>query len=295
MNNAFFDETMPCSLVVFKNDTDRKIEPHEQLLYARQAGLDFIMLKAAKGVGGMKFSLRSFQRCTVEVSTSRGEVIIRKEWDSTRDGSPRRGGQLWFDRDKMGIYKAPLLDSEMNRDVLASVYFAHNRPWDIIDPEMDRTIRQLAIDNGYDKAQRPVDVQSVVRGQEDENLRLRREIDRLAAEKKELADRVAILGSGAAPERPAEQPAKRIGRPPKDKGLRTPKAPLSIEAQEMKNLKDKARRQVYEENPEIVARLRDTHKSAWAFSPEYQEKLSPLITERLERFKREHTEPVVHA
>lgn len=275
--NAFFDEHMPCSLVVFKNDTDRKIESHEQLVYARQAGLDFIMLKAAPGFGKMKFSLRSFQRCTVEVSTSGGEVVIRKEWDTDRSGTPRRGGQLWFDRDKMGIYKAPLLDSERNRETLARVYFAPNRQWVIMDPETDRTIRQQAIDNGYDKPSRAVDVKAVVRGQEDELLKLRLERDKFAAEKKALEDRLAL----ALEDKPSEAPSKASG--------------LAIDAEMMGLLKEEARRQIYVENAELVAELKSKKKVGWAFTPEYRAQITPLITERLERLKREYTEPAVNA
>lgn len=251
---TIFDDSIPCSLIVFKNDTSRTIKSEEQIAYARQSGLDFIPLKIRDGFAYSEnqCSLRSFQRCRVSVTSHGGQVSIHADWDTNRDGTPRRGGQLWFNADKMGVLKANLVVSDLNRRVLVETYFAPNRQWEIVDRKIEEEVREEAIKGGFNKPQ-PKKTDS------DEMAALKRQLDEAQQENRRLKDTKAV--------EPAKPAKAAKGSDP---------------------FGAKAREEIYAEKADVIDGLKKKYPQRWAFTPEFRKEIAPLIVQRREKLEREH-------
>lgn len=242
-----------CSLLVLRGD-DRAKAP-QQFEFAKLAGVKFIELRHRRITGnGPASASRGFQGVEVFVSESgSGERKFRAQY-SQRDGQPCRSLRpLVFEPEGPGmVLTAWLPDTEYNRHKLALQYFDAENQWVIQDPSTLASIKQEATRIRDSKPQEPTE-REVMLAQSKEIGALR---DKLLMQERELEEakkQAAVI-----------QKARR-------------KITELSSAHE-----DGIREILYNEEAEVVEKLKEKHGEKWEESDDFRRILQPKIEKRVQ-------------
>lgn len=227
--------------------------------FSEAAGIKFIKLNHLNGFGGSSITVNGFQHVSIKVGEVQGRKTFVARWSKDEDHKDCNGNRsLSFDPDPITQQLIALLpDSEFNRVKLARCYY-HGAEWTIMDKDVDADIKARA--DEYEKTlTKPVSKDEIISSLAEENESKEQENERLKRE-------IALLKANTVQAVP-------IGNKEWDDYGLTKTKYLEI--------KEAARAEIFEENKNLIAGIKEAYPKGWYGCDDYRNKISPLIKQRL--------------
>ena len=319
------------TLVVFKGSR-KPVAPDRKRDLARRCSVTFIRLRWKESLN-TTVGVCGFQHVKLRVVPQKGgRREPSAQWDQNEyTMMPKAEGAMDFVPDEMGTGYAYLPDSPFNRVTLAKAEIGKNALWEFDDDAVHEEIKQLA-DEIRKSTEHLLEVEDLERKQtevkirvheqnvksgvkvktridvENEVLESKIQQEEAKAKRAELRKRLADLQAQRGEpvrERTNKVPppetvedvvddaSSEAGPPKQDDTPKKGKPRMSPE--KVKELRAKARAQVYEEKRELIAEVKQIHamqsgkEAGWGFSVEYRNRIQPLINDRLEELINEYT------
>lgn len=249
-----------CSLMIFRNGSDRKFLEKDYYRLGKMAGFDWIEVQHPLMIGKNSISMRGFQGVFLTVSEHNGRYNYEYEFTKNKKtGEPKRMAAplTFFPDEETGELLAIIPDTEYNRNVLAKQLASKNPSIIVTDPKIKAEILEKSKDfKRFQKIEKDKD--GLLVGYRKELSAKDQEIENLKAKLKASQDAERIVGEV-------------LGKDDKDR---------------IKQIREEERKLFYKNNPELIESIKkenEDSKGSWAFSERYRNEVMPNIDEAVRK------------
>ena len=235
------------------------LKAEEYSRYAELAGLKVIKLRHPTGFGPQPTHLRGFQGARVLIQESGAQRGYQSELTKNSNGEAAPTGlPLVFEPDReTNELIGAVIDTPFNRKRLSLLLNNNSGSFKIYDDSIHDACMKMAIENGNFQKKKKRQSE-VVSNLTDENAQLRKELEEERSKRKKAEDKALVVGDALQEE--SKQTVK-LGK---------------------KALREQVRKQVLEENKELVETLKEAYGSQYHLSSEYKAQIKPEIDRRVD-------------